>query len=62
MNTKTNNSRPILGVHLVAAGDLILSEALQGFKNNKDYKLAKMLFENITVFEMLNKELAIYKY
>jgi len=49
-------------VHLVAAGDLILSEALQGFKNNKDYKLAKMLFENITVFEMLNKELAIYKY
>ncbi|MYB35120.1 MAG: PIN domain nuclease [Gammaproteobacteria bacterium] len=58
-NIQTNTLDQILGVHSVAAGDLILTEVLQGFNYDKDYESAKMLFENVTILEMLNKELAI---
>ncbi len=58
-NAQTNTLDHILGVQSVAAGDLILTEVLQGFKYDKDYESAKMLFENVTIFEMLNRELAI---
>jgi len=58
-NAQTTTLDQILGVHSVAAGDLILTEVLQGFKYDKDYESAKMLFENVTILEMLNRELAI---
>ncbi|MFK7976821.1 MAG: VapC toxin family PIN domain ribonuclease, partial [Halioglobus sp.] len=32
---------------------------LQGFRHDKDYKAAKALFEDVTIFEMLGKEMAI---
>ena len=48
-----------LGVQSVAAGDLILAEVLQGFRHDRDYRTAKALFDNVTIFEMLGKDMAI---
>ena len=48
-----------LGVRPVAAGDLILAEILQGFRHDRDYKMAKTLFDTITIFEMLGRKMAL---
>ncbi|WP_245551599.1 type II toxin-antitoxin system VapC family toxin [Gilvimarinus chinensis] len=49
----------ILGNRAVAIGDLILTEVLQGFRHEKDYKLAKSLLEELTIYELLGKNMAI---
>lgn len=48
-----------LGNRAVAIGDLILTEVLQGFRNEKDYKIAKSMLGELTVFEFLGKKMAI---
>ena len=48
-----------LGQQLVAIGDLILTEVLQGFRHDKDYNTAKSLFDELTLFELLGKEMAL---
>jgi predicted nucleic acid-binding protein len=48
-----------LGVRAVGVGDLILTEVLQGFRNDKDYRIARSIMDELTVFEMLGKDLAI---
>lgn len=48
-----------LGVQIVAIGDLILTEVLQGFRLDQDYKTAKKLLSELTVFELLGKDMAI---
>lgn len=58
-NKQTNTLDNILGLKPVAIGDLILTEVLQGFRHDKDYKAAKALFEDVTIFEMLGKEIAL---
>ncbi len=40
-------------------GDLSLAEAPQGFREGKDYKIAKSLFDELTVFDLLGKDMAI---
>jgi predicted nucleic acid-binding protein len=46
-------------VKIVVAGDLVLTEVLQGFRSEKDYRIARFLMDELTVFEMLGKEMAI---
>lgn len=58
-NIQTNKLDDILGLRPVAIGDLILTEVLQGFRHDKDYKSARKLFEDVTIFDMLGKEMAI---
>jgi predicted nucleic acid-binding protein len=48
-----------LGVKTVVVGDLVLTEVLQGFRSEKDYRIARSLMDELTVFEMLGKEIAI---
>lgn len=48
-----------LGVRDVAVGDLVLTEVLQGFRTDKDYDTAKSLMQELTIFEMLGKAMAI---
>jgi hypothetical protein len=49
----------VLGSRPVAAGDLILAEVLQGFRHDKDYRTVRGLFEDVTILEMLGKDMAI---
>ncbi len=48
-----------LGIKPVAIGDLILTEVLQGFRHDKDYKAARKVFEDVTTFDMLGTQMAI---
>lgn len=48
-----------LGDETVAIGDLILTEILQGFRSDKDYKTAKAHLMALHQFDMLGTELAI---
>jgi predicted nucleic acid-binding protein len=57
-NIQTDKLDNILGFKPVAVGDLILTEVLQGFRHDKDYKAVQKLFEEVTVFEMLGKRMA----
>lgn len=49
----------ILGIKPVVIGDLILTEVLQGFRNNKDYRNAKQLFSSLAVCQLSNKDIAL---
>ncbi|MFT4728790.1 MAG: putative nucleic acid-binding protein [Granulosicoccus sp.] len=49
----------ILGIQDIAVGDLILTEVLQGFRSDKDYKTAKSIVGDFDVVEMLGRERAI---
>ena len=43
----------------VCIGDLILTEVLQGFKHDKEYKMAKKLFDNLTTLTLVGPFIAI---
>ncbi len=58
-SAQTEKLDEILGDKPVAIGDLILTEVLQGFRHDKDYKAAPELFESVTLFEMLGQNMAV---
>jgi len=58
-STETNKLDETLGLEEVAIGDLILTEVLQGFRNDKDYKTAKEILTSLNIYEMLGIELAL---
>ncbi len=49
----------ILGIKSVVVGDLILTEVLQGFRNDKDYRNAKRLFSSLPVYQLSNEDIAL---
>ena len=49
----------ILGIKPVVIGDNILTEVLQGFRGDKEYKIAKQLLTSIPIFQLSNKTLAV---
>lgn len=49
----------LLGVEPLSTGDLILTEVLQGFRSDKDYRTAKNLLGSLTIFNMLDTKIAI---
>ena len=48
----------LLGEELVAIGDLILIEVLQGFRKDKDFQQARKLLLSLTVVNMLDTAIA----
>jgi len=48
-----------LGRKIIVVGDLILTEVLQGFQRDKDFRTARDLLLNFRVMEMLGQVLAI---
>ena len=58
-NVETNKLDEMLGLEEIATGDLIITEVLQGFRSDKDFKVAKNILTSLTVFEMLGEKLAI---
>ncbi|MCH9027762.1 MAG: PIN domain nuclease [Proteobacteria bacterium] len=49
----------LLGTEPISTGDLILAEVLQGFRSDKDYKTAKKLLGSLTIFNVLDTNIAI---
>lgn len=49
----------ILGKEIVAIGDYILVEVLQGFRNDKDYETAKNVLNSFPCFNICGEEIAI---
>ena len=58
-NAETDKLNEILGLEEVVIGDLILTEVLQGFRSETDYKVAKNVLTSLAVHDLLGKELAI---
>lgn len=49
----------LLGVQPLGIGDLILTEVLQGFRSDSDYRAAQRLLASLVPFEMLGMDLAL---
>ena len=49
----------LLDLEPVAVGDVILTEVLQGFRHDRDYRTAKELLTSLTIVEMLGQHQAI---
>jgi predicted nucleic acid-binding protein len=49
----------LLGVKLICTGDLILTEVLQGFKNDSDFTTAKSLLCALPVHNMVGHEISL---
>jgi len=49
----------LLGHELVVIGDLILTEVLQGFRSERDFRKARQLLDTLILKEMLGKYMAI---
>ncbi|WP_157270162.1 type II toxin-antitoxin system VapC family toxin [Azohydromonas aeria] len=49
----------LLGRELLATGDLILAEVLQGFASERDFNRARQLLLSLEVVEMVGADLAI---
>lgn len=58
-STQTAKLDELLGVELLGIGDIILTEVLQGFQTDIDYRVAKQMLTSLTVFSMLGLEVAI---
>ncbi len=56
---KTDWLDSALGNQSIFIGDLILTEVLQGFHSDKDFKKAKSLLLNFPVVEILGQEVAL---
>ena len=55
---QTNHLDDVLGRELIVTGDLIIAEVLQGFRLDKDYKLARNALLKLPVFEMVGPHIA----
>jgi len=49
----------LLGTQLLAIGDLILTEVLQGFSRDKDFNEARKLLTSLTIVDMGGRDIAI---
>lgn len=58
-SVETDYLDEILGIRPIATGDLIITEVLQGFKTDKEYKTAKRLFETLQYHDLLGHSIAI---
>ena len=50
---------PLLKNETVIIGDLILAEVLQGFRSDRDYRLARRLLTSLDVRDLLGREMAV---
>jgi len=56
---ETERLDALLSQEPVVLGDLILTEVLQGFRLDKDYRTAKKLLTSLTIYDLLGQDLAI---
>jgi len=58
-NWHTEEFDALLGGELIVIGDYILAEVLQGFRSDKDFKVAKELMQSFPCFNICNQDIAI---
>ncbi|KAB2843793.1 MAG: PIN domain nuclease, partial [Melioribacteraceae bacterium] len=58
-NLQTEILDTLLGNEMIVVGDYILAEVLQGFKKDKDYKIAKEVMLSFPCFNICNEDIAI---
>jgi len=56
---QTNLLDSLFGSELIVIGDLILTEVLQAFQEDKDFKKAGKLLDSLIFRQMLGKEIAV---
>jgi predicted nucleic acid-binding protein len=56
---ETDKLDSLLGDELLAIGDLILTEVLQGFSSDRDFNQARRMLTSFTVVELGGREIAI---
>ena len=56
---ETTQLDSLLGIEPIAIGDIILTEVLQGFRDDKDYETASGLLTSLTIFELLGAKMAL---
>jgi predicted nucleic acid-binding protein len=56
---QTNLLDSLLGSELIVIGDLILTEVLQGFQQDRDFNKARKLLDSLIFRQMLGRQLAI---
>ena len=49
----------ILGVNPIVVGDLILTEVLQGFRNDRDYRRARIALQTLIFEPMVGRDIAL---
>ena len=59
ISKETNWLDEALGIEPIIMGDIILTEVLQGFQNEKDFRTAKKLLLDFPFMDMIGQELAI---
>ena len=56
---QTGKLDALLGVELLAIGDLILAEVLQGFSSNRDFERARSLLATLVPIEIGGQDIAL---
>jgi predicted nucleic acid-binding protein len=59
ITAETDKLDSLLGDELLAIGDLILTEVLQGLDNERDFNQARRMLTSLTVVELGGREIAI---
>ena len=59
ITAQTERLDALLGHEPLAIGDLILTEVLQGFDNDRDFNEARRMLTSLTVVELGGQEIAI---
>ena len=59
LTAQTGKLDHLLGHEPLAIGDLILTEVLQGFTNDRDFNEARKMLTSLTVVELGGEEIAI---
>ena len=58
-NRHTEELDTLLGSELILIGDYILAEVLQGFRSDKDFKVAKEIMQSFPCLNICNEDIAI---
>ena len=56
---ESNKLDETLGYEEVAIGDLILTEVLQGFRSDKDYRIAREVLASLEIHNLLGADMAM---
>ena len=59
INPQTDYLDAALGKEVIIVGDIILTEVLQGFRDDSDFRKAKELLSTFQFMDMLGRDLAV---